>query len=250
MTRAKNDRVDAELLLEYLTRMDFKAWSPPRDALVRLRTVSRRIGSLTASKTAEENRLHAAQATQETPAVVLEDIQDALNHIEERKVKLTGAALSIVREDEELHAQYKALTSVSGIAACSAIKLLAELSVLPEDMNVREVVAHAGLDPRPFQSGSSVNRRSRISKRGNARIREALFFPALTASRCEPVVKAHYDVLLARGKPKKLALTAVMRKLLHSTWAMMKTKKHFSPSKYSPRLARTLADQEIPSQTA
>jgi transposase len=98
---------------------------------------------------------------------------------------------------------------------------------MPEDMSVREWVAHAGLDPKRHVSGTSVEQRPRISKVGNARIRRALYMPALVAIQHEPHVRAFYEKLVARGKRPIVATVAVMRKLLHSIYGMLKNGQHF-----------------------
>ena len=108
---------------------------------------------------------------------------------------------------------------------------LAELLLRPPDMDVRQWVAHAGLDPRPFQSGSSVNKPMRISKAGNVYIRRALFMPALVAIQHDQAVRASYFRLLQRGKPKMKANIAVMRKRLHAIYGIFKTNTPFDPTK-------------------
>jgi anaerobic selenocysteine-containing dehydrogenase len=80
------------------------------------------------------------------------------------------------------------------------VHILAELAVLPEDMSVRQWVAHAGLDPRTFESGTSVHKRPRMSKVGNSHLRSALYMPALVAVQREPRVRAFYDALLAADR--------------------------------------------------
>jgi transposase len=112
------------------------------------------------------------------------------------------------------------------------VQLLPELLVLPADMTVRQWVAHAGLDPRACQSGSSVDKPARISKVGNAHIRRALFMPALVAVQHEPHVKAFFDRLVARGKKPIQAYVAVMRKLLHAIYGMFTTKTTFVGEKF------------------
>ena len=105
--------------------------------------------------------------------------------------------------------------------------------VLPEDMSVREWVAYAGLDVKRYRSGRSVERRSRISKEGNMRIRRALFMPAQVAIRCEPNVRAFYKKLVeGRGKAKMVAIVAVMRKLLHAIYGMLKHDQDFQGEKF------------------
>ena len=89
-----------------------------------------------------------------------------------------------------------------GIAAHSAVQLLPELLVLPDDMTVRQWVAHAGLDPRAHQSGTSVDKPARISKVGNAHIRRALYMPALVAVQHEsPRARLLREARRAREDP-------------------------------------------------
>ena len=128
--------------------------------------------------------------------------------------------------------RFELLVSVRGIAQASAITLLAELAVLPEDMTTRQWVAHAGLDPRHYESGSSVRSAVRISKVGNRHLRAALFMPAMVAAQHEPRVKAYYEKLIAKGKKPIQALVAVMRKLLHAIHGMFHSDTVFEGTKF------------------
>ncbi|MEQ1559940.1 MAG: transposase [Methyloglobulus sp.] len=100
--------------------------------------------------------------------------------------------------------------------------------VLPGDMTARQWVAHAGLDPRHFESGSSVAKKPRISKAGNKYIRQALYMPALVATNHEPNVKGYYRHLIEDNGLKKIqAICAVMRKLLHAIHGMLNNNSEF-----------------------
>jgi len=87
-------------------------------------------------------------------------------------------------------------------------------------MTARQWVAHAGLDPRPYESGSSVLKRTRISKTGNKHFRAALFMPAMTSVQFEPRIAAFYQMMLSRNKKPMEANIAVMRKLIHAIHGM------------------------------
>ena len=112
----------------------------------------------------------------------MNDIEVNIRHLERRIELLSTEAVALVREHPVLQRAFEQLTSIPGIAAHSAVQLLPELLVLPEGMTVRQWVAHAGLDPRAHQSGTSVDKPARLSKVGNAHIRRALFMPALATS--------------------------------------------------------------------
>ena len=89
-------------------------------------------------------------------------------------------------------------------------------------MGPKQWVAHAGLDPRAHESGSSVRGRVRISKVGSVHLRRALYMPAVVAARTDPHVRAFYEELRGRGKQATVAHVAVMRKLLHSIHGMLR----------------------------
>jgi len=182
--------------------------------------------------TRERNRLHAVRATAQRLTVVVNDIEVNIRHLERRIELLTAEAVAVIAAHAELQRAFDRLTSVRGIATHSAVQLLPELLVLPDDMTVRQWVAHAGLDPRAFQSGTSVAKPARISKVGNAHIRRALFMPALVAVQHDAHVKAFFDKLVARGKKPIQAYVAVMRKLLHAIYGMFKTNTDFVGEKF------------------
>ena len=119
--------------------------------------------------------------------------------------------------------------------------MIGELAVLPP-MTVRQWVTQAGLDVREECSGTSLARRLRLSKRGNKRLREALFDPVLTAARCCPLAGApcslpgagFVDRLVARGKTRLQPIVALMRKLLHALHAMWRNDEDFDAEKLLP----------------
>ena len=232
MLRSKNDRLDALVLLEFAMRMPFQAWVPPRPAALQLHAVGRRLEALTQMQAAEKSRWHAAQATDTTPPALRRDLERSLRSIRRALVRLSGEAVKIIERDPALKLRFDLLVSVHGsIAATSAIQILAELAVVSPGLDARQHVAYAGLDPRECSSGTSVHKKVRISKAGNAHLRRALYMPALVAIRRQPHLRAYYQHLRDRGKLKMVALIAVMRKLLHAIYGMFKHQQPFDGSK-------------------
>lgn len=230
--RNKTDRADAQTLLAFAAAMPFQPWTPPDDAVLELRAMARRIAALTAERTREKNRLHALRASASHSRLVARDIEVNLGHLARRIAQMEAQAVALVGEHAALAEAYGHLTSIKGIAARSAVALLAELLVLPPDMTARQWVAHAGLDPREVTSGSSVRGAVRISKVGNVHLRRTLYMPALVASRSEPRVKAYYEELRAKDKKPKVALVAVMRKLLHAAHGMLRHGEDFDGERF------------------
>jgi len=238
--RSKNDRLDAGVLLEYAARMPFQAWQPPSRAALQLTAVTRRLQTLTEQATAE-NRGHALAATAASSTVVVADVKRSLRAIEKAQARLARAAEKIIADDEPLQRRYQLLRTVPGVGETSALQLLGELVLVPANADVRQWVAYAGLDPREYSSGSSLKKRTRISKVGNRHVRRVLYMPALTAAHHSPVFRAYYQHLLAAGKCKMVALIAVMRKLLHAVFGMFKHNAAFDETKVYPGFAPELA---------
>lgn len=234
MQRSKTDPLDAVTLMEFAARMPFQAWQPPSKTVLHLCALARRLEALTELCTAEKNRLHAVDAAQALPDVVRQDVKRSIAFHERAQQRLTRQALKLIASEEFLQKRFEYLDSIPGIAAASAISILAELSMLSPDLDVRQWVASAGLDPREHSSGSSVHKKACISKVGNRHLRRALYMPALVAVRFDPHLRAFYQHLLARGKLKMQALVAVMRKLLHAIFGMFKHRQSYDGSKLFP----------------
>lgn len=227
--RSKTDRVDASVLLEYAQRMEFRPWQPPSAAVMQLRELGRRLTALVGESVDEQNRLHA-QKVAKTSRAVINDIEAHVGELDEHIARIEKAALEVIREDAYLMESFELLRAAKGIANRSAVLLLTELAVLDPTMSVRQVVAHAGLDPREYQSGSSVQKPPRISKAGNARLRAILYMNALSAIRHDKGARLFAARLRARGKKPMQAVVAVMRKLLHGIWIVLQRRVPFDNS--------------------
>jgi len=188
LQRSKTDQLDAEVMLEFARRMPFVAWQPPSSPQLDLRALMRRITGLKLVSQQEKNRLHSVSQSAEITPLVRKDIQSHLVQLERHIEKLEHQAETIVQADRELARQFCHLVSVRGIARVSALHLLAELVVLAPDMTARQWVAHAGLDPRHHESGTSVHKPTRISRAGNRYRRSALFMPTLVATQHDPKI--------------------------------------------------------------
>ena len=139
--------------------------------------------------------------------------------------------VELVEEEDRLTRRLEQLRSIKGIAKKSGPRILAELASLPEDMTARQWVAYAGLDPKPYESGSLVKPR-RISKQGNRYLRDSMYLPSLSASHTDEHVSAYYQALIKRGKKPKQAIVAVMRKLLLAIWGMFKSGEDWDGEKF------------------
>jgi transposase len=225
LSRTKNDRVDAALIAGFCAERRPPAWAPPAPELRELQALVRRLESLVEMRTMEQNRLSSGV----TVEAVRESVEGHLAHLAEQ----IGRTEALIRDHIERHPglrrERELLDSIPGIGAATAAVLLAEVPDIKEYRSARQVAAFAGLVPRERQSGSSVRGRVRLSKIGNARLRKALYFPAVTALRCSPFFQAWAEGLRQRGKSKMAVIGAAMRKLVHLAYGVLKTGKPFDP---------------------
>jgi transposase len=223
LRRSKTDAADAAVLAEYSRRMPFNRWQRPEAMHLQLRTLSRYIGMLVMEQAGLKNRLLTAESTATTPRAVLADLKRALAGVERRVARMRREALKLVEADLQLHRRYQLLITVPGIGAVSALTILSELVLLAPSMTVRQWVACSGLDPAHRQSGTSLNKPSRISRAGNRHLRAALYMSSLSAARYDRHLGTFYRELRARHKTGLQALMAVARKLLHAIYGIFKT---------------------------
>jgi transposase len=226
LSRTKTDRADAELIARFTMAQAPPVWRPLPQELRVLRALVRRLESLIEMRVTEENRLSSGI----TVEVVCKNVEEHLAYLKEQIKRTTELIRKHINSHPGLKRQRELLDSIPGIAETTAALLLAEMAEIKQYKSARQVAAYAGLVPRERQSGSSLRGRARLSKIGNARLRHALYFPAITALRCSPFFKAWAEGLRARGKCKMTIICAVMRKLIHLAYGVLKNGKPFDPA--------------------
>lgn len=203
---AKSDPLDAQVLWKFGDTLRPAATPPPSAQQLALSELIARRGQLVDLRSAEKNRaaMHRLPLLQKGAAVLLTGLDRQIEQIDQ-------ALDALGAQDAELEAKVARLCQAQGVGRLTALSLLASLPELGT-LNRNEVAALAGLAPHARDSGKKKGLRTTSGGRANAR--RALYMAALTAARCNPVLKGFYEQLRLRGKAAKLALTAVMRRLL------------------------------------
>ena len=230
----RTDAIDALELAEFVKRMDFVPWTAPSATAWTLHKLGRLLGAIKLKHTAAANQLHAATASVHTPKTVIRLLKQELTLLQRQIAQLSTEMDRSIANDPRLRRQQDLLLSVPGIGSTSALALLAELVVLPPDLSAKAWTKYAGLDPSLKQSGTSVLSKTRIAKRGNARLRAALFMPAMAARRHEPHIAAFFQRLVDHHKTKLQAIVAIQRKLLCALHAMLKLDQPWDGAKLVP----------------
>jgi len=225
LSRTKTDRVDAELIARFCLAHQPPPWIPPAPEIRELQALVRRLEALIEMRVAEENRLSSGL----TVVAVRTSVEEMIAHLKDQISRTEKLIRRHIDKHPGLKQQRELLNSIPGIADTTAAVLLAEVPDIKLYRNARQVAAFAGLVPRERQSGSSVRGRVRLSKIGNARLRKALYFPAITALRCSAFFQAWAEGLRQRGKCKMSVIGAVMRKLIHIAYGVLKSGRPFDP---------------------
>lgn len=219
---AKTDAVDARMLAMMAERLRPRPDLPVQPERERLRMLHRRRDQLVHNRQQERTRLSEAAEPEERDDLTahIAYLSARIGELEQRIRKLIAAVESLKRAA----AQLRNAPGIGPVAATTLLALLPELG----SRSPKAIAALAGL--APFNRDSGIERGKRTIGGGRKRVRDALYMASLAAIRSSPHFRATYNRLVAAGKPKKLALIAVARKLLIALNAMVRDAKNFSPA--------------------
>ncbi len=225
LRRTKTDGLNADVQADFCAAQRPPAWTPWPAEVRELQGLVRRREAIVEMLTQERNR---AQAGGLTPAVVA-SLARHIRMLEQELADLDRQIDHHVNTHPSLRDQRDLLITIPGIGATTAARLLAECRSIRDFDSARAYAAFAGLVPCDRQSGT-LHGRPRLSKIGSARLRLALYWPAITAMRCNPILKAFAARLEANGKHKMVVVAAVMRKLLHVAYGVLTHRHAFDPA--------------------
>ena len=214
LQRNKTDKADARLIAEFCAKENPSPWTPPAPEIGHLQALTRRIETLTEMQQMEKNRRDSA------PEQTHESLNRIITALAEEIARLQQKIKEHLDQHPTLKEQHDLLLTIPGIGEKTAQVLLGEVDFARYD-DARQVAAAAGVTPRKQESGSSL-KRTNLSKMGNSRVRKALYFPAITSLRYNPIIKEFADRLRKNGKTKMQIVCAAMRKLLHQAFGVLK----------------------------
>jgi transposase len=225
MLRTKTDNVDAALIARFCRLHQPAPWSPPAPEILTLQALVRRYQGLARMYADEENRLGAPAVTPQ----VRTSIEAIIRHLKAEMERINDEIEEVFKKYPPLRKQRELLISIPGIGETTAARILGEIPNIAQFRDVKAVAAFVGLSPRHYQSGS-IRRPSRLSKTGNARLRSALFFPAMAAMKWNPIVRGLAERMSESGKAKMSRVAAAMRKLLVLAYGVLKSGRPFDPA--------------------
>ena len=221
LVRTKTDKVDARLIAEFCFERCPEPWKAPSRGEQMLRAMVLRIDALQNMRTQETNRLEVARDNVKT------GIENHIAWLEHEIKKLSVSIKNHIDSDPDLKGKQELLNSVPGLGARTIPILLSYYADITRFDNARQAAAFAGLDPRHHESGSSVKGKPSMSKVGHAFLRKALYMPAMFTLYKTTWGKTFRSRLALSGKPPKLIIGAMMRKLVHVAFGVLKSGKIF-----------------------
>lgn len=231
LERTKTDKQDARHIGAYLVSRlalpgaALRLWEPPSDVENQLRSLSRRLEELIASRTATLNRSQDPGVDRDTAS----SYRRELNYLD-REIKWVEAKIDrLIEKHDDLRESRELMETIPGIGPATSRLVLAELGDCQQFDSSSQLVAFVGLCPQERQSGTSVRGSNATTRYGHRRIKRALYLPALTALRHDPGCKALRERHQAKGKKPMKTVVAVMHRLLRTIYGVLKNRTPYDP---------------------
>ncbi len=229
--KTKNDLVDARILTQMGLERDLQKWEGLNPTMLKIRQLCRERDALVQMRTAVSNQLHAHTWSSHPQKVIVKRMHQHLKFIDKQIKAIELQLQKDYAEDADLKQRVDNICTVKGLGILTVLTVIAEANGFELIQNKNQLISYAGYDVVENQSGTSLKGKTRISKKGNSHIRRALYFPALTAARYEPLLQALYQRLNERNpKIKMIGAVAVQRKLLALIYTLYKKNEPYDPN--------------------
>jgi len=233
--RAKTDRIDALMLAHYGAMQNPHTWNPVPPEVAQLGSMLDRLQDLKGMLAQEKNHWEAQQNIVNCHHIASENLQQNIAHLEQQIELMEKAIKEHMKKHPHLNEQHRNLLTVSGVGDKLAPRLLVAMhrfdKLTDSNGTSKAITAYFGLDPKPHESGTSIRKRSGISRQGNTDVRKLLYMGALGGVGGNNPLRLFYRSLVGRGKPRKLALIAAARKILVWCWAVFRQGKPFDAAR-------------------
>lgn len=223
LVRNKNDILDAKIILSYGKQNELRPYSPRSKQQKELRDLTKLLNHLKDQSMQLKNLLDSTQGT-----VAKKLIKRAIKSAEKNIEMVLQNIESEISKDSDMSRNVELLNSIKGVGDLTAYKILGWIPDISNFENAKQFAAFTGVTPRQNQSGT-FNGKTVITRMGNPSIRKALYMAALVAKRYNPHLRPFVDRLKVAGKSPKAIICAIMRKLAHIIFGILKHQKEFNP---------------------
>jgi transposase len=221
--KSKTDSIDAKMLAQMSIERDLPRWVPLSEGMLIIKHLCRERAEIIDTQVVFKNRLHAKKHAYHSLKSSLQRTNKAQALLKKQISDIEIALHKAVNEDEILRQKVQNAGSIPGVGFITVANILAETNAFALFKNKAQLVSYAGYDVVQNTSGTSLESPTKISKKGNHRIRKALHFPALVAVKSDPNMKSLFNRAFDKTKIKMKAYVAVQRKLLVLIYATFKS---------------------------
>jgi len=222
------DKTASQAITQFGLERKLENWARPKPILKRIKQLTRERDQLVDERSAVKNQIHAEKTEAEPVESSLKRMQQRIKMLNKQELEIKAEINLLIAKDQELKNDIERAQTIPGIGALTAAIVYAETNGFELIRNKRQLTSFAGLDVKEKQSGTSVNGKPRISKRGNKHLRKAMHLPALAAVRHDERYRCLFARLVAKHGIKMKAITAVQRKLLELIFILHKNKTIYS----------------------
>lgn len=241
--KSKTDKIDARKLAQMSLERNLPKWEPPSDTMLTIKRLCRERADFLHDQIVTSNRLHAKNHSHAPEKSSLKRSKEMVKFFN-KQIKETEAAIrTAIEADPLIKEKLDNVCSLTGIGLVTAATVVSEANGFTLFKNKAQIVSYAGFDVVENTSGTSIHSPTKISKRGNARIRKALYFPAIVAVQHNPAMREMFDRVFNRTKIKMKAYVSVQRKLLVLIYTLYKNNQKFDPNYVSVKNTEALAEK-------
>lgn len=220
--KTKTDKVDAKVLSQMAIERKHKVWHAPKGIYLEIRNLTRFYVQLQEQKTSISNIKHSKQEANFTQKFILDLNEKMIDQIDGQIKKVSLEIEKLCKKDEELWAKINKLMTIKGVGLITIATVIAETFGFDQTSSAKQLASYAGYDVVQRESGSSIKGKTRMSKKGNRYIRNALYFPAMVACRFNPQMKENYMRIIQKKESKMVGQVAIQRKLLLLIYTLWK----------------------------
>lgn len=241
--KSKTDQLDAKVLAQLGLERTLQPWSVPSEMMQQIKMLSREYRENKQKLNVIKNQLHAKRKAHNINATTIERLEAQVTLLELQCNQIERELQHLVAAEESLKQRIQKLQTIPAAGFMTIITILAETNGFALISSQKQLISYAGMDIMLNESGQ-IKRRSKMSKRGNKFIRHAVHMPALCAVQYNQELKKFYQNLVERKKAKKIALTAVSRKLLCLIYTLWKKDECYQKQYYPNKIKKEEGLQE------
>jgi len=217
------DKTASEAIARFGLERKLDQWKKPKEIYRNMKQLTRERDQIVEERSMVKNHLHAEEAEAYPNKSSITRIKDRIKLLNKQEKAIKGEIAALINTDGEVKENVEKISSIPGIGQLTAAIILAETNGFELIRNKRQLASYAGFDVKEKQSGTSVKKKSQISKKGNKHLRKAMHLPTLSAIKHDERFKAIFARLVSRDGIKMKAAVAVQRKLLEMAYTLYKT---------------------------